>query len=105
MRTLLLLLLTAALPGFAANTTLYVNTANTGLDSGHTCLTNETDDSADSACTSMHAAESKLPADMTTGGDQGVWTITGVARTAPWDSGADEYAPSVGRRKRLVAIQ
>jgi hypothetical protein len=28
-----------------------------------------------------------------------------VARTAPWDIGADEYAPSVGRRKRVGAIQ
>lgn len=101
MRTLLSLLLMAALPGFAANTHLYVNAVGTGLDSGHTCLTTETDDSADTACASLHgtntAADSAL-IDFTT-------DIDGVDRTAPWGIGADEYAASVGRHKRVGAIQ
>lgn len=58
---------------FAADTTLYVNTASTA---GGTCTTNATT-GADRACATLSEAESKLPADITAAGgaDAGVWTI------------------------------
>lgn len=55
----------------AADTTLYVNTASTA---GGDCTTNATA-GANRACPTLFAAEALLPADITTGENQGVWTI------------------------------
>jgi hypothetical protein len=58
-------LLLAAAQAWGADTTLYVNT-DTG--SGTTC-------SSGSPCASLSVAEAQIPADITTGGSQGIWTI------------------------------
>lgn len=72
MKILAILTLLCALAE-AANTTLYVNTASTvGTQD---CTTNTAGNSGTAACATLSQAESILPADITTGISQGIWTI------------------------------
>ena len=72
MRRLICLFIFFAAAALAANTTLYVNT-DTG--SGTTC-------SSGSPCASMSVAVGQIPANITTGGSQGIWTINCAGATA-----------------------
>jgi hypothetical protein len=71
MRLIIALLLTAS--AWAADTTLDVNTASTVGDQD--CTTNTVGSTGTAACATLSQAESKIPANITAAGSNGIWTI------------------------------